>query len=278
METHPANRLPEADALPDGFVESSSEVPLSVNSHDSLRDRPGELGDGSPAFRTSADALRSDGVPKSEEGITSIGSFTDSFAVKVVDVASSHDYKEMELIQDTGPCYRDEQEHCQSSVQGCLELHSCTLKESHTDDTESLTYQNKQVSFTTYHFAGSYANFFGFLWTFYKMEALFADSPNCQKLSQSSREAGPSQDRARKRTRLFARNTWSGEREGTEGEQKKKKLSAVYLAGSAAFGRSSWAASRGAHGVGRGVVRKKGPASKPRDRSWPHSKKPKRST
>lgn len=118
METYPASRLPEADSLPDGFVESSSEAPPPANSNESPRDRPGGPGDGSPAFRVAAGDPRSSGAPESDERSAVIDTFTDSLAVKAAGATSSQDYKEMELIQDTGPCYKDEQEHCHSPVTG----------------------------------------------------------------------------------------------------------------------------------------------------------------
>ncbi|XP_020687879.1 alpha-taxilin [Dendrobium catenatum] len=162
METHPANRLPEADSLPDGFVESSAEAPPAANSHESPRDRSGRLGDGSPVFRTAVDDLRSDGAPESVEMISTNAAFNDSVDVDAPDASSSLDYKEVELLQDTGPSYKDEQEHSHSSVlgtEGGLELHACSLKESHTEEhTGSLTCQNKQETIEVKRKAGKHSS------------------------------------------------------------------------------------------------------------------------
>ncbi|KAL0928959.1 hypothetical protein M5K25_000898 [Dendrobium thyrsiflorum] len=162
METHPANRLPEADSLPDGFVESSSEAPPAANSRESPRDRSGRLGDGSPVFRTAVDDPRSDGAPESVEMIGTTATFNDSLDADAPDASSSLDYKDVELLQDTGPCFKDEQEHCHSSVlgpEGCLELHACSLKESHAQEhTESLTYQNKHETTEVKRKAGKHSS------------------------------------------------------------------------------------------------------------------------
>ncbi|KAK8959988.1 hypothetical protein KSP40_PGU016554 [Platanthera guangdongensis] len=116
MESSLANRLPEADSLPDGFVDSSSEMPQSGTAPDTSSDLPGGLGGGSPGFRTEMEDLRVDEGPETEERITSTS--TDSFAIKAAESTSSQDYKELEILPEMGPCYVEEHRHCQISVPG----------------------------------------------------------------------------------------------------------------------------------------------------------------
>lgn len=145
MESSLANRLPEADSLPDGFVESSSDMPQSATAPDSSSDYSGGLEGESPDFRTEMEDLRIDKVPESEERITSTS--TDTFAIKAAESTSSQDYKELEILPEMGPCYVEEHRHCQISVpetEACLERHACNLKKSHTDVLpKSSTNQNK---------------------------------------------------------------------------------------------------------------------------------------
>ncbi|XP_010937825.1 uncharacterized protein [Elaeis guineensis] len=137
METSPANRLPEADSLPDGFVESSAEAPAAPEYKDASPDLgpSGEQGDGS-SLSGAAKTLNIDSVA---DGLGKWTTSTDISLQKEMGVEDRismpkpgndplEKTKEMNEISVASSA-EESPGDCQSSEEGCLELHTTNLKE-----------------------------------------------------------------------------------------------------------------------------------------------------
>ncbi|CAL9749678.1 unnamed protein product [Musa acuminata subsp. burmannicoides] len=148
METSPANRLPEADSLPDGFVEVSADPPSPPSSDykDALLDlHPfGEQLVAPPAETLTTDFLV-DGTEKldiSGDFLTrgdSVGDGPDSVARDGILESKPGDdvSKELSAPQNEvliGACLQGRAQgdgrNCETETKGQLELHATNLKES----------------------------------------------------------------------------------------------------------------------------------------------------
>ncbi|KAG0489623.1 hypothetical protein HPP92_006486 [Vanilla planifolia] len=138
MDSSPADRLPEADSLPDGFVESSTESPRNANSCESLHDEPA-------VFLKVLEATRSDGASGTGEGLSSA---TDSFAAEEAVAATTNDYKEMEVPPGADPGFEHDGGSCPNSAgdnKVYLKLHSSNQMENCVDEyAGSLSSKKKQ--------------------------------------------------------------------------------------------------------------------------------------
>lgn len=126
MESSPANRLPEADSLPDGFVESSAEPPAAPDYKDALLDLgpSGESGDGS-SLSGVAKTLNLDSVADGLGKLTTSTDFSSQKDVGVEDRISmpkpgndpSEKSKEMEEISVASSA-EESRGDCQSPEEG----------------------------------------------------------------------------------------------------------------------------------------------------------------
>nr|XP_029120286.1 alpha-taxilin isoform X2 [Elaeis guineensis] len=170
MESFPANRLPEADSLPDGFVESSTEPPAPPPDYkDALHglDPSGELGDGSSlsgASETLNPASLADGLEKLTAKIStaflsqkdSLDHRDDSVGVedRILMPIPGNDplekSKELNSPQNEISVSSSSEESrgdCQSSekdAKGYLELHTTNLKERSTVECADILKHQKE--------------------------------------------------------------------------------------------------------------------------------------
>ncbi|KAG1371584.1 alpha-taxilin [Cocos nucifera] len=137
MENSSANRLPEADSLPDGFVESSAEPPVAPDYKDASPD-PGpsvEQGDGS-SLSGAAKTLNIDSVVDGLGKLTTSTDLSSQEDMGVEDRISmpkpgndpSDKSKEMNEISVASSA-EESPGDCRSSEEGCLELHTTNSKE-----------------------------------------------------------------------------------------------------------------------------------------------------